>query len=153
MHMPENWLILIPKDPNTIPDEGKRKKGRARLLELFPKSKGVKIITTNAIVFYDCGSNLERIICPKCKAKIPIPWWQERMDADYSKNSFKLDPYLTPCCQHSCTLNELIYEGNQGFGRCAIEVMEPDIPTVEKKQISELEGILGTELSIIYQLI
>jgi hypothetical protein len=151
--MAENWIIFIPKDPNLIPDELKRKKARYQLLEIFPKSKGVKVVTTNTIAFYDCGSKLERIICPKCKANIQINWWQERMDADYSKNTFKLEKYLTPCCKYSCTLNELIYEGNQGFGRCAIEVMEPEIAVIEKKQIKELEEILGMELSVIHQLI
>jgi hypothetical protein len=149
--MSDNWIIIIPKEPNYIPEEIHRENARNRLIEITPNSDEVKIIITEYISFYDCGANLDRIGCPKCNADLSPNWWQEKMDTDFDKHTFKLEKYLTPCCKHSCSLNELIYEWPQGFGRFAIEAMNPNIGLLEEKYILELEAILGTELRVIYR--
>ncbi|PKO16177.1 MAG: hypothetical protein CVU39_09120 [Chloroflexi bacterium HGW-Chloroflexi-10] len=149
--MSDNWIILIPKEPNYIPEEILRENARKRLLEIAPDSDKVKIIVTEHISFFDCGANLDRISCPKCNAELPPGWWQEKMHIDFDKDTFKLDKYLTPCCKHSCSLNELVYDWHQGFGKFAIEAMNPNIGPLKEIYILELEAILGTGLRVIYQ--
>jgi len=77
-------------------------------------------------------------------------WWQSRMDEDYG-DGFKLASYSTPCCGARCTLHELVYEWPQGFGRFALDAMNPNIGALEDRYKAEFEEILGTKLRVIYQ--
>jgi hypothetical protein len=56
-----------------------------------------------------------------------------------------------PCCGVSNTLHELVYEWPQGFGRFALEAMNPNIGILEDEHKKELEELLGTKLRVIYQ--
>ena len=47
--MSDNWLILIPKDPNKIPEDSRLKNVQKILLEILPKSNEIQILTTNNI--------------------------------------------------------------------------------------------------------
>ena len=72
------------------------------------------------------------------------------MDEDY-REGFKLTSYSTPCCGAKVTLHELDYEWPQGFGRFALDVMNPNIGKLDDKYKLEFEDILGTKLRVIYQ--
>ena len=72
------------------------------------------------------------------------------MSQDFQNGSFKLDKFLTPCCNYSCSLNELIYDSHHGFGKFAIRVLNPDIDFLEEKHLGEFENILGTKVDVIY---
>ena len=43
----------------------------------------VEIIEHNHPEFIDCGSNLEKICCPKCDSVISFEWWGDMMDSAY----------------------------------------------------------------------
>jgi hypothetical protein len=62
-----------------------------------------------------------------------------------------LATYATPCCGAICTLHELAYEWSQGFGRFALDAMNPNIGELEDRYKQEFEEILGTKLRVIYQ--
>jgi hypothetical protein len=79
-----------------------------------------------------------------------MAWWKERMDEDYD-DGFKLATYAMPCCAARCTLHELVYEWPQGFGRFALQAMNPNIGKLDDRYKREFEEILGTELRVIYQ--
>src|SRR5262249_58649745 len=96
------------------------------------------------------GGNHERILCPSCGVEIPTEWWQERMDEDY-ENGFKLAAYPVPCCNARKTLHELSYEWPQGFGRFALDAMNPNIGRLKDEYKEEFENILGTTLRVIYR--
>jgi hypothetical protein len=72
------------------------------------------------------------------------------MDEDYA-NGFRLGSYSLPCCGKPTTLNDLVYEWPQGFGRFAIVAMNPGIEKVSDRQKAELEKTLGTPLRVIYR--
>jgi len=101
-------------------------------------------------VFFDAGENFERVLCPSCRAEIPMEWWQQRMGEDCDEG-FKLAKYPTPCCQAAHTLHELAYDWPQGFGRYALPAMNANIGELSEKQRQDMERILGTRLRIIYQ--
>jgi hypothetical protein len=148
--MSDNWITLIPEDPRFIPELVKQSQARERFAEIAPEAAEIEIKVCDKIEFFDCGANFERILCPSCGAEIPVAWWQDRMDEDYG-NGFMLASYATPCCGAQNTLQELVYEWPQGFGRFAIDAMNPNIGKLEDRCKHELEQILGTKLRVIYQ--
>lgn len=148
--MSDNWIVLIPEDPCFIPDAAKRQRARDRFAEIAPEADEIELKVTEKIEFFDCGANFERVLCLSCGAEIPVDWWQDRMDDD-SGDGFKLASYGIPCCGKYCTLHELVYEWPQGFGRFALDAMNPDIGELEEEYKREFEAILGTKLRVIYQ--
>jgi hypothetical protein len=72
------------------------------------------------------------------------------MDDDY-EDGFRLDKYATPCCGKAHTLHELTYEWPQGFGRFALNAMNPNLGLLDDKYKREFEEILGTPLRVIYR--
>ena len=148
--MSDNWIVLISEDPTFVPESAKRTKARARFVQIAPESHEIEIQVFDHIEFFDCGANLERILCPSCRSEISTDWWQDTMEADY-RNGFLLDKYAPPCCNATVTLHELIYEWPQGFGRFALTAMNPNIGTLDDQHKKEFEQILGTKLHVIYQ--
>ena len=150
--MSDNWITLIPEDPRFVPAAKLRAAARDRFAEIAPEAEGIEIKVSKKVQFFDCGANFERIRCPSCRKTIPVDWWQERMNVDFSKGSgFKLAAYATPCCRKKRTLHELLYEWPQGFGRFALDAMNPNIGKLKGKYQMELEEILGTKLRVIHQ--
>ncbi|MDX1965296.1 MAG: hypothetical protein SFX18_19275 [Pirellulales bacterium] len=148
--MSDNWITIVPEDPRFVPDVLKQRLARDRFAEIAPEADEINIKVSENINFFDCGANFERICCPSCAAEIPVEWWQVRMDEDHD-NGYKLAPYASPCCGKVLTLNELIYVWPQGFGRFALDAMNPKIGKLEDKFKMEMEKILATKLRVIYQ--
>ena len=150
--MSDNWIVLTPEEPHFLPDQAKRDRARDRFAAIAPDADEIEVEVSEAVEFFDCGANFERVLCPACRSEIPIPWWQERMDEDYRDGfGFKLALYPTPCCETRCTLHELVYEWPQGFGRFALNAMNPNIGKLEERYKTEFEAILGGKLRVIYQ--
>lgn len=149
--MSDNWIALIPEDPCYVPDAARQTRARDRFAEIAPDADEVEIKVTDHFEFYDCGTNLERIICPSCGTEIADEWWQDRLDDDSGDEGFKLARYSAPCCNAKHTLHNLIYEWPQGFGRFALDAMNPNIGKLDDEYKTEFEEILGTKLRIIYQ--
>jgi hypothetical protein len=147
--MSDNWIALIPEDPRFVPDAANQGRARERFAEIAPGAD-IEIKVSETVEFFDCGQNFERIRCPSCASEVPVAWWQDRMDEDHD-DGFKLASYATPCCGAECTLNELVYDWPQGFGRFALDAMNPNIGKLEDRYRQEFEKILGTKLRVIYQ--
>src|SRR5688572_7924312 len=103
--MSDNWIALIPENPRFVPDAKKQRRARDRFAEIAPEADEIEIKVSEAVAFFDCGGNFERICCPSCGAEIPMEWWQDRMDED-DDDGFKLAAYTTPCCAKKSMLNE-----------------------------------------------
>lgn len=139
--MSDNWIVLVPEDPRFVPDPVHQQRARDRFAELAPEADEIEIKISENVAFFDCGTNLERICCPSCGAEIQVEWWQDRMDEDQD-TGFKLAAYATPCCGKKATLNELVYDWPQGFGRFALDAMNPEFGKLEDKHKRDLENIL-----------
>jgi hypothetical protein len=148
--MSDHWIKLIPEDPRFIPDAAKQARARDRLAEIAPDADEIEIQVSENVEFFDCGANFERILCPSCRSEIAVEWWQQRMNDDYD-DGFRLARYPTPCCSTPHTLHELEYAWPQGFGRFALDAMNPNIAKLEERYRQELEALLGTRLRVIYQ--
>jgi hypothetical protein len=148
--MSDNWIALIPENPRFVPDADKQRRARDRFAEIAPEADEIEIKVSENVNFFDCGGNFERICCPSCSEEIPIEWWQDRMDEDHG-DGFKLAAYATPCCGKKSTLNELVYEWPQAFGRFALDAMNPNLGMLDDKYKRDFEEILGTKLRVVYQ--
>ena len=148
--MSDNWIIVIPEDPGFMPAITSQTRARDWFEHIAPNAEGIEIKISDTVEFFDCGANLERILCPSCGTEVSLEWWQQMMDDDY-ESGFKLQKYPTPCCSSSHTLHDLNYEWPQGYGRFALEVMNPGIVKLGDALIRELEQVLGCRLRVIYQ--
>ena len=148
--MSDNWIALIPEDPHFVPDPAKRDRARDRFAQIAPDADKIDIKVSETVKFFDCGANFERILCPGCRTELPMSWWKKRMNEDYG-DGFALAVYATPCCGTCCTLHDLVYDGTQGFGRFALDAMNPNIGKLDEQYKAEFEEILGTKLRVIYQ--
>lgn len=78
--------------------------------------------------------------------------WGCWMDEDSVGKGFRLKPKRLDCCDGpAVTLNELKYEFHQAFGLCAVEGMNLDIGSFSYTDIKELESLIETSISIVYQ--
>ena len=151
MTVSDNWIALVPEDPMYVPSAQSRERALERFRKLAPDADDIEIKVCDKTQFFECGANFERITCPACGAEIPMDWWQNRMDDDYTEDGFALSPYPVPCCQVLRSLNDLVYEWPQCFGRFALDAMNPNIGKLEPEVIAEFERILGTRVRAIYQ--
>ena len=149
--MSDNWIALIPEDPTFIPDEARQVQAREYFAEIAPDAEEIEIRLSDAVEFFDCGANFELVRCPSCQQELSQDWWQERLDEDADEEGFRLARYPMPCCQAKHTLHELHYDWPQGFGRFALDAMNPEIGELSEATIKEFERILGTKLHVIYQ--
>lgn len=141
---------MIPRDPNFVPETSRQQLARDRFAVIAPDADEIEIILSEGIRFFDCGGNFERVRCPACDAEVPTDWWQDRMTEDYGEG-FRLASYTMPCCGQQHGLHQLIYEWPQGFGRFALDAMNPNIGMLEESLLREFEELLGTPLLVIYQ--
>jgi hypothetical protein len=150
--MSDNWLTVIPNDLTVVLDEEALARALATFKQIAPEAEVLTIHISDTFKFFDCGGNLERIVCPACHADIAMEWWRHRMDEDHEEGlGFRLLGYPTPCCGHVHTLHDLCYDWPQGIARFALEAKNPGIDKLGEATLRELERLLGTQLRVIYR--
>lgn len=149
--MSDFWIAIIAADPRVVPPRERWGRARDRFEQIVGPAEEIEVKVSDHVQFFDCGENLERIICPSCKAEIDDSWWKDRMDEDFDGAGFRLAEYDVPCCAASHTLNDLEYDWPQGFARFGIDAMNPGIGELGEAQRQELERILGLSLRAIHQ--
>ena len=156
--MSDNWIAVIPYEPDYVPSTEQADAALSFLQLLAPCSDEVKYSTDDQIRFRDCGVNLELIACPFCGAHLDHEWWLERMAEDsegdvedFHDRGFPLRPITVPCCARAASLNQLVYSFDQGFSRFILEAMNPNIDRLDEEDVRRLSDLLGTPLRVIYQ--
>lgn len=97
--------------------------------------------------FIDCGSNLERICCPVCNRPLEFDWWGEQMDIA-AREDFACLKVMLPCCEKSCSLNDLQYYFPCGFACAELAFWNP-AKEPSAKDMAWLEELLGTQVRVI----
>ena len=146
--MSDNYLSLIPVNPEYIPETLSSEEAQRLLTAFLPYADEVRVTITNEIKFIDQGSNWERVLCPICGSERDVSWWQEAMATAYGTKFTNLVVVL-PCCHNECSLNNLKYEWPAGFARFVLEVWNPGADLTEA-QIHTLEQKLGCALRKIW---
>ena len=148
--MSDNWIIVIPEEPDFVPDSAAQEEAIALFRTIAPRADEIVSQVTDKIRFIDCGANLRGIICPVCGADIAIDWWQDRMDEEYEAD-YPLRPVELPCCRTMRPLGDLKFDWPQGFARFSIEAMNPDIGDLEPDQVMAFERLLGCKVRKVLQ--
>jgi hypothetical protein len=151
--MSDNWIAVIPRRLEDSVHAEALQRLADELGKLAPDAEEVEVILGDSIRLFDCGANLESIKCPHCGEELGSDWWQERMDGAYDEasDSFELQPLDLPCCGRRSTLNELVYDFDQGFSRWGVDLMNPQLGELDEEAVSRLESIAGCKLKVIYQ--
>lgn len=148
--MSDNWIVLIPQDPQYLPTPAQQESASRRLREFLSEADEIKVSVSPTVQYFDCGGNFESVACPHCGTHLDDGWWPETMSEDYD-DGFKLAQYELPCCARQVGLQDLVYEKPQGFGKFGLSAMNPGFADLNEQQLKELEEILGTKLQKIYR--
>lgn len=139
--MSDNYIVLIPDDPDYVPSPEDQQTALALLREIARNADEVVAESTDRIQFIDCGGNFESVSCPNCGAEMQVEWWQDRMSEDYD-GGFSLARFALPCCGSRHTLHELRYKFLQGFARFQLVARNPDISPLSESQLTEFAAVL-----------
>ena len=149
--MSDDFLVIVPRDPRQVPPTDAQQRVLEALARIAPNAEESTSEASEVVRFFDCGSNFERIICPRCSAEVDLEWWQDRMDEDSTDDGFLLATYAMPCCGASTTLHELVYDWPQTFGRFNWEVRNPEIGELTESNKADLEAAAGMKLVFVRQ--
>lgn len=74
------------------------------------------------------------------------------MSSDYDESEgFRLNEFQLPCCRKSASLDALVYEFHQAFGRFALSAMNPNLGRLSDDTIRRFETTLGCDVSVVYR--
>ncbi|SRR5579885_402748 len=146
--MPEHFLRLIPTDSFYVPPSGTQDQARSLFASLV-QGEDIRASVTEDVAFVDPGSNLERILCPKCGNVLSEDWWGQAMDRAYAETQFQNLDVTVPCCERRCSLNDLCYDGPAGFARFLLEARSP-ANNLTEEDLALLESVLGCRVRKIW---
>jgi len=149
--MSDNWIEIVPQDPDFVPALETQNRAKAYFEKIAPNADEVTITAGDTIKFFDCGANFQSIHCPECASEIDMDWWGQEMSQATQDDGFILEEILTPCCHVASTLNNLLYDWPQAFGRFCISAMNPDIGTLTDNTVAQFEAVLGCRITVVYQ--
>jgi hypothetical protein len=149
--MSDDWVRIVPEDPEYVPDQVKQQQALAYLRTIAPAADEIAASVEDRIVFYDCGSNFERVSCPSGGTQLDPDEGGEWMDADHDGTGFTLATRAMKCCGARHTLHELRYELPQGFGRFELGGMNPGFSRSSAERCLRFEALLGGKVRVIYR--
>ncbi len=148
--MSENYLKLIPNNPQFVPAEDAQIQVVNLLERLLPYADERSVWVTSEIAFVDPGGNLNAVYCPNCGSELLASgWWQQAMDKAYA-NRFRDLSVQMPCCGTALSLDNLRYEWPAGFARSWIEIRNPGVIELTARQIKKIEKAFGCPLRVIW---
>src|SRR2546423_4494500 len=149
--MSDNYIHIIPEQAGFVPEEARQQEAVSYFRKIASKADEIMASISANLEFIHCGENFEEIRCPSCKAVVELKWWQQWMNKDFSKkDGFILRRRKMPCCGSRHTLHELVYDWPQGFARCDIRALNPNLDRNFTRHQSQFEAILGCPVRVIY---
>ena len=147
--MSDNYLQLIPVDPGYVPSPAAQATARDLLAAFVPEADAVNAKVTPRVEFITPAANLERVLCPVCRAELAHDWWVAAMDAAGTTGYNDLR-VTVPCCGATQSLNDLGYDCPAGFARFVLRVLNPHIFDLDARTIHSFEQLLGCPLRTIW---
>ena len=140
--MSDNWLQLVPVDPQFLPSPGAAEGARRLLLSFAPESESVTAKFEDHVEFFHPMGNWSGVECPSCGADAE-PWWEDAMRSG-AQTHFEDLMVTAPCCGSRVSLNELRYIWPAAFGRFVLEAMNPNVRDITPDQELALSRALGS---------
>ena len=148
--MSDSFVRLIPASAAYVPTADACRQAVEIARSTIANVGLVSCQTWDEVQFFDPGANLERVVCPKCRAEIAIEKWQIWMNSAFASQFANL-AIQTTCCQAEADLNALVYEWPAGFARMCLEVHSKDPGSdLTDRAILELERVLGCQLRQVF---
>lgn len=148
--MCDNYIRLIPSDPQFVPEPNAQQAAKIVLSGFVPEAAAIEATVTNEVMLVDNGENFERVSCPYCLWELDEDTWAGMMDAACVRNSFPNLTTTTPCCGATTSLNDLLYEWPLGFARFVLEAENPNSMGLDDDQVGTIENVLGCKLRQIW---
>ena len=144
--MSDDVLSVIPTDPQWQPtrEAGEQTAAIAGQLaaSLHDFDAEMDVTWHETITVVDCGQNLSRIVCGRCRAEIDTDWWgdllEERLETGFDDLVVRL-----PCCGAESSLNDLHYDWPCGFAKFEIAIWNPGINWFADDELTLLAETLG----------
>lgn len=148
--MSDSFLRVIPVTPEFAPTTAADEAVRQVLRSLAPRSQVITSKCAQRIRFVDCGSNLERVVCPTCgQDLLQRERWQKLMEWAFTKAFAELE-IAVPCCGTRTSLNALRFEWPCGFARYVLEAQNPGRGQLAADEKRRLALALGSDVRIIW---
>ncbi len=149
--MSDDWITLVPRETGHVPQPDQQQAGLALFRQIAPDADEITVINQKTIRFFDCGANFECVRCPRCTEEI-TEWWGQCMDSDFSKETgFSLNAYTLPCCGEAESLDRLVYQWPQAFGRFRLSARNPNLGLLPVDSLRQIEAGIGCALVVVYQ--
>ena len=151
--MSDSWIVVIPADPEYLPDESCNSQLYRTLSQLAPNAEDIRVEANGgALRFFDCGENFETVRCARCGKELETEAWSDWMGSDYGTGpGFVLSTRRMACCGVDTTLNDLDYDWPQGFAMYGISVKNHDRAPLSNMEVASLSRALGSPARIIYR--
>lgn len=154
--MSDDVLKLIPTNPHFVPPEAAQQAAIAALEKLLPDGEMCGTEDFGHVTFIDQGANLESILCPACRAKLPLHdapeaeanshWWHSITD-EWEEGEIGGVSAQMPCCKKTVPLTSLQFDWPAGFARFELRIWNPGIgENLTPSQVAEFEELLGCKL-------
>ncbi len=146
--MSDNVMIVTTSDPLAMPPEERRIAAFNLLCELRPEGWNEELLVSDTPVFFSGVEAAGSVYCPFCGTEIDD--WLSRELCRLEESDPSMLTTVTPCCNRQTSLNDLDYDGEQGFGCVAIELWNPG-DDLEPAELQQLEAALGVPVRVIWQ--
>lgn len=146
--MSSNVLSIIPTDPKWRPERAAAERIHRVLAQLLAPGAPdvldweIDITWHDTVTCIDCGSNLERILCPQCGGAIDTGWWADLVDEREGIGFDDLSATV-PCCNRQASLDTLAYEWPCGFASFEVAIWDPDRDLFTDRELSFFAQALG----------
>ncbi|GCD48389.1 hypothetical protein [Streptomyces paromomycinus] len=152
--MSDDVLSIIPVDPWWQPEGDAVERVVQLVKKLVPGTDHgadmeIDVWWHDTMALVDCGTNLETISCPWCRAAIDTEWWSDALTDRYD-DGFTTLTVDVPCCEETTSLNALDYDWPLGFARFQIAVRNPGRASFSEGELTELADGLGQPLKQIW---
>lgn len=127
--MSDNWIAFVAADPHATPPPAALEAARKIIEAALPRAEEIVVHRTRTPQLFDAGANVQAVRCPQCARELSVEWWQDAVD-DAARSAFRQLDVVLECCGTHRSLNDLVYDWPQAFGRAAIDVMNPDVDEV-----------------------
>ena len=158
--MSDNYLRIIPTDPNLVPSEAVADQVVNLIGPAFPEADEVVAESHGHPVFIDQGANLEAVLCPTCGKRLRLDfadevdpirdWWHELTDPLESSNVTEVQARM-PCCQAMVPFTALQFDWPAGVASFEISIMNPGVPDALSSELQrQVETLLGSPVRYVW---
>ena len=154
--MSENYLRIIPADPNLVPTRAVANQIVDLVRRAFPAADEVVAERHRRPTFIDQGENLEAILCPACGKRLALQaadevggWWHDLADSLHNKNLTSVEATM-PCCRRVVPFTTLEFDWPAGVASFEISIRSPGTTDPLSARLQrKVEALLGTPVKYV----